>query len=310
MSKTYSLLSVGLSQYDVVVRPVPDDLMTAESMRVDEIFSGAGGGAFTAAAAFAAMGEKPALVSSVGNDDFAITILQRAKDLGLDTSYVKESADIKTKVCFTLQTHDGERHMAGLTGDDVCVVGNDDVPGELLSRSGHLHVGGVGQAAKLSGEELDLLIARAKEAGLSVSATLGYDVEEKWLGHYAGVVSSADMIFCDEYVAEACGGSQAMAQAGAKLFAFIREDGSVFATDFTSEVSLPSFFGEVVDLTGLEDAFSAGFIFGRLKGLPLEACAALGAAQAACCAGAKGAVTRLGDESTLKAIIADKGYNL
>nr|MCR4591208.1 sugar kinase [Lachnospiraceae bacterium] len=99
------------------------------------------------ASAAARLGSKVALISGVGNDDFGKNILDRMKEIGVDTSHVIVNDTVSTGCAFVTYFEDGSRkflfHMGNTPAVEAKAPGKDDFDGVK-----YMHIMGCSLMAK------------------------------------------------------------------------------------------------------------------------------------------------------------------
>jgi sugar/nucleoside kinase (ribokinase family) len=229
---------------------------------------GGGGSAANVAAWLAAAGASPVLVGRIGDDERGAQALAELRAIGVDARLVVD-AERPTGVCIVLVGPGGERSMLPDPGANLALA-PDDLPREVLAAGGHLHVTGYSLArpgprpAALAG------MARAAEAGMSVSvdpsstALLGPDFLE--------LADGAGLLLPNAEEAGALSGAAEPRAAALALAARFREvvvklgaDGALW-TDGSDEVRVPAAPATPLDTTGAGDAFAAGLLAARLAG--------------------------------------------
>jgi sugar/nucleoside kinase (ribokinase family) len=134
--------------------------------------------------------------------------------------------------------------------------------------------------ADVSVSQRVLEAARRSGATLSVDA---YDAGEQLASEAVrDVVAAADLLFVNEAEALAMTGAASEEEAGRELAArcphVVVKRGARGARAYVAAdvVEAPTKPVEVVDATGAGDCFAAGYLWGRLAGLPPGACLAVG----------------------------------
>ena len=86
--RSFDVLCAGLAVGNVVVRPVPEHFSGGDTVQVQEISMMGGGDAFNQACVLAALGEKPALLSRMANDDSGRMMRAALQKRGVDDRFV------------------------------------------------------------------------------------------------------------------------------------------------------------------------------------------------------------------------------
>ena len=118
------------------------------------------------------------------------------------------------------------------------------------------------------------LVARARQAGMSVSIDTGWDARGEWLGVLGPCLPHADLLFVNEDEArELTGGrdpmeaARALKELGARTVVVkLGAEGCVVVRD-EDIIGSPGFKAAVVDTTGAGDCFAGGFLAAVQRGL-------------------------------------------
>jgi ribokinase len=258
-----------------------------------------GGAAANVAAWLAEAGEPVALVARAGDDVAGRGAVAELRDAGVDVR-VALDGERATGTCVVVIGADGERTMLPDRGANLALA-PDDLPAELFTRGGHLHLSGyvlLHEGPRAAGL---CALDHAREAGMTVSidpasaAPLRACGVERVLGWIAG----ADVLLPNLDEAQVLTGEREpetaaralAAQAGAGEVVVTLGAGGALWTDGREVVRVdapPATVGAVVDTTGAGDAFAAGWLAARRGG------AGPGDALAAACALGARAVSRPG----------------
>lgn len=283
------IVVLGDLMVDVLVRlsgPLAPGSDVAASIR----FHG-GGSAANTAAWLAAAGAAPALVGRVGSDDRGRSAVEELKAAGVDTRLVVDD-ELPTGTCVVLVGPDGERTMAPDAGANEAPAGHD-LGADLLEEGGHLHVSGYTLLRDGSRPGARAAIARALEAGMSVSV----DPSSSALlsGAFLDDAEGAGLLLPNASEAHALTGESAPERAARMLAGRFDEvvvklgpDGALWTNgqEVLRAAAVP--VDAPVDSTGAGDAFAAGLLAARAAG------ASTAEALAAACKLAARAVTTPG----------------
>ena len=159
------IVVLGDVMVDVVVR-LSGPLAQASDAPAEIRFRG-GGSAANTAAWLAAAGAEVTLVGRVGDDERGRAAVEELRATGVDVR-VALDPDRPTGTCLVLIEPGGERTMAPDAGANDGLA-EEDLPGELLTQAGHLHVAGYALLREGSRAAARAAIERASGAGLGVS---------------------------------------------------------------------------------------------------------------------------------------------
>jgi len=259
-----------------------------------------GGSAANTAAVLARLGVDVGLIGRVGEDPLAEWALAELAEAGVDLSAVQRDPELMTGLMFIAVTPDGERTMFGYRGanartspallDEAYIAA-----ARLLHLSGYALLEGPQREAALRALEV------AHRAGSMVTLDVGLEAATKLASEMRDLLPQVDLLFPTLAEAErltGCGDAgEAIGQLlswGAKAVALkMGARGCLVGTE-EGIFAVPAFAVEVRDTTGAGDAFDAGLIFGRLRGLGWRESALLANALGARRGGGGGLASRQG----------------
>ena len=129
--------------------------------------------------------------------------------------------------------------------------------------------------------DIDKVLDKAAEKGLTVSLDTQWDPMETWKLDYKSVLPKVTVFMPNETELQALTGKDNLEDAIAEVQPFLGgamlvkcgSKGSILVRPDGSRRELPAFLNtDVVDAIGAGDSFNAGFISAFVKGLGLEAC--------------------------------------
>jgi sugar/nucleoside kinase (ribokinase family) len=251
-----------------------------------------GGSAANTAAWLAEAGGQPVLVGRVGDDDRGRTARDELGSLGVDARLATDP-ELPTGACIVLVGPDGERTMAPDAGANDALT-KEDVPDDVLTEGGHLHVVGYALLRPGSRPAAREAMARAREAGMTVSVDPSSSalLSERFLDD----CEDAQLLLPNASEAHALTGESAPERAARELAGRVGEvvvklgpEGALW-TDGDEVLRAAAEPAESVDSTGAGDAFAAGLLHARASGASTAeslAAACKLAAQAVAAAGAR-----------------------
>lgn len=295
--RAVDLLVVGDLMVDVVVHhdgPVAVGSDTPASVR----FHGGGSAANTAAWA-GSLGCRTRLLAAVGDDAAGRDARDELARLGVEL-VGPVVADAVTGTCVVLVGADRERTMFpdrganGALGPAAVASafggGEDDPADEAAAQEpSAVHVSGyalLGDGSREAGRAA-LEAARAAGVPVSVDAASAAPLRAVGSARFLAWVDGIDLLFANDDEVAALGGEDAVLGA---VGAVVVKHGAAGATwtDGAERATVPAVAVDAVDSTGAGDAFAAGYLDARHRGLDVAACLARGAEVAA------RAVTRVG----------------
>jgi sugar/nucleoside kinase (ribokinase family) len=247
-----------------------------------------GSGAITACGA-ARLGLRTAMAACVGDDVFGDFMLAELTAAGVDVHAVRVLPGTPTGISVALARPD-DRAVLTACGA-MAAFDPAGVPTELLRRTRHVHIASPLLQPGLR-DGLALLVARAHDAGATVSLDTGWDPEDCWTQLLAALAtvdillpnaqevrrlaSAADGRLGTDSL-DAAAAATVLAAGGPLVVAKLGEEGALAARDGEIvRVSAPRV--DTVDAVGAGDSFDAGFLTGWLEGLDLTAALTLGCA--------------------------------
>lgn len=232
-----------------------------------------GGMGANVAAAYAALGGRVALVSAVGRDAAGRSSLATLRELGVDTSMVREGEG-STFETLAMIDGSGEKAMLLLEPPDLVAPGDRRIAG-LRAGSDALHVA----PSRFAPDFAD--IVRCHEAGIHTSFDIEPSMLERGLD-FRAYLKVASVIFCGETASTAMAGAgsprqraQRLVELGAGLAVITRgRDGAVVASRDETFLERPGMEITPLNTTGAGDVFAGTFLFGLSSGWSTEQCLA------------------------------------
>lgn len=248
---------------------------------VEDYFLEMGGSACIFACQAAKLGLRVGILGVVGDDPYGQLVLRRLGESGVDTRFMAVNPALKTGLGATLCRPSGDRAILTY-GGSLNALGPDDVSDAFLALGRHLHYCSYYLQTKLLPAVPDLL-RRARALGLTISLDTNWDPAGVFDSGLQAVLEQVDLFFPNEQEALAITGAKDAETAASRLLERVPvvaiklgEKGSLVASREgrwfvpVEPVIRPG------DTVGAGDNYDAGFVVGWLRGLPLEACAALG----------------------------------
>jgi ribokinase len=287
--RSIDLLVVGDLMVDVVVHhdgPVAVGSDTPASVR----FHGGGSAANTAAWA-GSLGCRTRLLAAVGDDAAGRDARDELARLGVEL-VGPVVADAVTGTCVVLVGADRERTMfpdrganSALGPEAVATAFDrvaDDADDERGPGPAAVHVSGYALLGEGSREAGRATLAAARAAGLPVSVDAASAAPLRTVGsaRFLAWVDGIDLLFANDDEVAALGGEAAVLGA---VGALVVKHGAAGATwtDGIERTTVPAVAVDAIDSTGAGDAFAAGYLDARHRGLDVAACLARGAEVAA-----------------------------
>lgn len=267
-----NILCVGMAVCDVLLSPVPEDIMQLDSAIIAKPVMACGGDALNVALACSKLGAQVALAGRVAADLPGSFIRSRCQDAGILLDNLINDPLCATATTYALLDPSGERHF--LTENAIFAeVTDNDVSDTLIKWADIVYFGSAMALDKMNTGGLERLFRRAKSLGKRtvMDAAINPHIRAKnWMETLSGALCYTDIFFPSLSEASEITGEtepRAIAQYfrpfdlavfGVKL----GHQGS-YVTDFHKEHFLPPLQGvKVVDTTGAGDSFMAGLLYG------------------------------------------------
>jgi sugar/nucleoside kinase (ribokinase family) len=270
----WDLLVVGRPTVDVMFAGLPEWPALGKDVDADG-FGLCAGTTFNTPAAANRLGLRVAYVATLGNDTLSRLILEEFESEGLPTDFV-EIEDRPLPAISVALNLDGDRGFVSYWGEDARYDRALDrralaVAAAIDARHVHLYADAAPELERL-----------ARERGMTVSLD-AFD-GPWWVSPrpVAAVLEHADVLFANESEAKAMAGTPDLETAVERLAALCPcvavKCGPAGALGIRDgmRATVPADPVDVVDTTGAGDCFNAGFLFGWLAGLDLEASLTLG----------------------------------
>ncbi len=289
----------GIIIADTVVKPV-DKLPPRGTLA----FAGSidlcvGGCASNTATALARLGIPTAVAGRVGNDFYGEFLRESLGSERLDLSALHTDKKLSTSSVCALVASDGERTFLHTPGANAALTDRDfrlaDFGGARIT-----HCAGILLCENMRGQTLARLMKRARKSGMITSLDTVWDGYGRWLDFVEPALPFIDYFFTNDSEGRKITGRGTPAGIADFLLckgvgtAIVKkgENGSMIARGKTTH-DIPAFETGCIDSTGAGDAYVAGFLYGILKGWPLDKCGIFGSAVAALSTNAPGATTAL-----------------
>jgi sugar/nucleoside kinase (ribokinase family) len=296
--KKRKVLGVGSPMLDVLVN-VPDSFLSeigaqkggmelVDSVTLEKILSKTsakqmlvpGGSSANTIIGLAELGMDTAFLGKIGNDKQGRFYKERYQAIGGDITRFKVNEKVPTGRCLSLITPDSERTMrtdlgaaATMVMEEITAMDFDDIT--------HLHAEGY----MLFNKDLMIHVLQlAKKNSCTVSLDLSsFGVVDASMGILPDILGKyVDIVFANEDEAKAfCGEDdpekavKAMAEYSQAVAVKLGRKGSIIRCR-RNTVRVNADVVDAVDTTGAGDLWQAGFLYGFLKGMPIELCGKFG----------------------------------
>lgn len=280
------IVVIGVHILDVLGRHVSEIPPGQGIALIDEIRITAAGTAAGTAVDHAKLGcDDVIAVGAVGRDEMGSILIGIMSRHGVNTDHITRKEGVQTSGSILPIRSNGERpglHCIGANGQ-FCLA---DVPTSLLKAARFVHIGGFFLMPKFDGRDTVEVLRLAKEAGaITTMDVLGFPREGMaelimpcmpHLDYFMPNEEEAAMI---TGLSEPEGMCSVFLAAGAMCVCLkMGHRGSLVLCASGERHRVPAYSVNVVDTTGCGDAWSAGFIAGLSRGMPLAQAARLGSA--------------------------------
>ncbi len=245
-----------------------------------------GGSAANTLAGLAALGASCAFIGQVADDQLGEVFAHDIRAGGIGFQTPARAGDPPTARCLIFVSPDGQRTMNTYLGASQFLPAAALDP-QLIARASVLYLEGYLWDPEEPRAAMRRAIEAAREAGRKVAFTLSDSfVIARHGDDFRDLIEAGkiDILFANEHELAALTGQEAL-EAGLAAIApkvpvlvvTCSEKGAV-AIAGGERASVPAEpVDRVVDTTGAGDLFAAGFLFGHVRGRPLEECLRLGA---------------------------------
>ena len=310
------VVSTGIFVADCVARPVVGTPAKGRLELVDSIGLYSGGSAASTGYGLARFGIKTAVIGRIGNDGFGDFMINETKRHGAIAMLERDESAGTSSTLVTVD-EDSERSFLHYIGANANLQPSDIPLLELKSRGAKIiHVAGyfaLPGMEGIDGSPTRDMFKDARALGIQTSLDSVWDARGRWMQLIGTVLPETDF-FCpsivearamlnmsDESPLEI---AKALFDAGVREVVALKmgEEGSFVMAKNGEHHTLGVARVPSIDGTGSGDAFIAGFLAARLKGLNLLEACKCGNAAGAMCVRAVGAMTGISDWQELRQI--------
>ena len=281
MPRPYDIIALGELNVDLLLNRIGGFPEVGKEIFAKDMTLTLGSSTAIFAANAASLGAKVAFLGMVGRDNFGDLVRNSLAERGVDTSLLIESESAATGLTAILN-YGNDRANVTYPGV-MSKMGVKDIDPELLKKARHVHISSIFLQEQLH-KDLLPIVKLVKECGCTVSMDVQWDPDEKWEFDYKEILPYVDVFLPNETEIQCLTGTDSVNKAlevfGDSLNAAVVKmgtQGSLLVRKDGTRRMLPALLNqEVVDAIGAGDSFNAGFIYGYVKGLPLERCQELG----------------------------------
>jgi len=297
--KELDILCLGIANISVSIKPVSRAVFDTDVTLIEPIEVSAGGDALNESFTASRLGNRTGLISKVGDDVFGRLLVEKAKEAGVSTRYLKVSESSRTASAAMLVHSNGERNICAYRGafESLCL---EDIDMGVFDRCRIVSIGSMFAMKNLDGDGIRIILERAKSSGAMTASDVKFDTYKRG---FEGVKQEFPYIdyFLPSYdealylTGEREPSRQAdfLLRAGCGTIVIKLGPEGCYLSSGDSGKIIPACPKECVDTSGAGDNFVAGFLTGLNKGWDMETCVRFGNATAAVSiqeVGANGAV--------------------
>jgi len=263
------ILCAGSIVFDILVRPF-NELRFGTTALVESIDYRVGGNGANTSRALAILGVPVRLMGAVGGDPAADIALSALASCGVDTAQIARlSAPTATSVVL-INGHGNRQFLHRPGASDEAFSGPALFSANAFNNASHFHLASFFVVPPLR-KNAALMLAEARQAGLSTSFDTNWDPRGEWLAAVETSLPHIDTFFMNEdesrMMTDCCeadaarvlierGVREVVIKLGARGCAIYSEDATIVC---------PAFPVNAVDTTGAGDCFVAGFLAARRR---------------------------------------------
>ena len=270
------ILCIGMLVCDILISPVPDDILSRDSVGIRRPITTCGGDALNVALGLGKLGADVMISGRIAHDVSGAVIERACAHAGIDMRGLVYDETCATSTTFALIDARGERHF--LTDKEIFAkLVESDIPQNLIDEAEIVYFGSAMALPGMDDGGLERLFRRARSAGKWTVMDAAIDetrTDMDWLAALAPTLRQTDVFFPSIDEARLITGldepeqiAACMSGFGMKAFGIKLGKRGCFVTDFQRSLSVPALdWMPVVDTTGAGDSFLAGLLRGLAEG--------------------------------------------
>ena len=305
MAKTLDCLCVGIVVADMVCHPIEEMPRAGALTRTDSIEFSIGGCSANLGVDLARLGLNVGLSGRVGSDLFGREVCRLLDGSGVDTSLIETSTTAPTSSTFVVNVAGEDRrfiHCVGANGEfDGSQISPDEIRGVKA-----VFIGGFCLMDSFTPEYAIRLFRIARENNVKTFLNVVLSENTDTMAWLTGVLPWTDYFFCNDDEARRITGEldpvkqvDALRGLGAGTAIVTRGEHGAVLAGVDKRFKVGVYPVKPVDATGTGDAFTAGFLYGVLRGVSDGECLKFGSAMGASCVRSVGATTGVFNASDL-----------
>jgi sugar/nucleoside kinase (ribokinase family) len=271
----FDITIAGELNLDLILYGLPEQLPPERELLADRMMLTLGSSSAIVAHNLALLGSHVGFQSRVGVDPIGQIALERLRESGVETSYVRCTPGLPTTGLTVILHHHNWRNILTYMGT-IAELGWGDLDLEYLSDANHFHLSSYFLQRGLR-PRIGELLQYMKSKGLTTSLDTNDDPEDRWEG-LGDVFPFVDVLLPNEREACKLAGTDDLDQAVKKLSEWVPlvvvklgAKGSM-AVRGKKSVVVPAKPITAIDTVGAGDSFDAGFLHQYVRGADLETC--------------------------------------
>lgn len=286
-----TFIIAGAAILDILARPVNPSVFRTGSVPADMITMHTGGDAMNEARVLSALGSSVRLVSKLGMDSGADTILAECAKSHIDTDYITCSADIPTGMNIVLVDESGERHFITSPHGTLRKLIPADITEASLEGGRFFCFASIFVAPAFDNAALVKLFSKAREKGLILCADMTKRKNNETIEDMKECLGFLDYIFPNYEEAALLTGksdlddiADAFLHCGVKHVIIKNGSQGCFIKTARERLEIPAYArANCIDTTGAGDTFTACFLYALSKNFSLADCGRFANAGASIC---------------------------
>ena len=278
---------IGAAVVDVYAAPVDKDIFEKDSVPARNIAMSCGGDAFNEAVILSDLGCKSELISLLGEDETAGTILRCLKSRGVDSSKITKSRDIATGMNIVLVDDKGERYFITNPESSLRKLSKEHILPYMDSLGDIVCFASIFVSPRLAISDMEEVFkAVKKKNGRILVADMTTAKNGETVEDIEALLKYVDYLIPNEKEAYILTGEKDPIKSAGVLLAHgantviikCGKDGCIYKS--SSEEGKVHVYSDVkvIDTTGAGDSFVAGFVSGLNQGMSLRECCRYGCA--------------------------------
>ncbi len=189
------MLCIGMMVCDTLLSPVPSNILTLGSVRIDKPSVCCGGDALNVAIGLAKLGNSVSVAGRVARDANGKFILNECNKYGIHASGVVYEEECATAASYALIDENGERHFLSEKSIFEKLSG-EDISDEAIEEADMIYIGSAMAMRKMDEGGIKDVFLRAHRLGKMTVMDAAYNLEDPerdWLSYLAPAFMETDV---------------------------------------------------------------------------------------------------------------------